>query len=48
MREFRNEFISKAETDDWKTGDITFWIVLAKTLVGVGTKLMNGRETGIV
>ena len=42
------EFIRKTETDDRKTGDITFWIVLGKILVVVRAKLMNVRETDII
>lgn len=48
MWKFRNELISKAETHDRKTGDITFWIVLIKTFIGMGTKFVNRRKTDVI
>ena len=48
MWKFRNELISKAETDDRKTGDITFWIIVVKTFIGIWTKFVNRRKTDVV
>ena len=48
MWKFRNELIGKAETDDRKTGDITFWIIFVKTFIGIGTNFVNRRETDVV
>jgi hypothetical protein len=48
MWKFRNEFIGKTETDDRKTGDITFWIIFVKMFIGMGTRFVNRRKTDVV
>lgn len=35
------EFVCEAETNDWETGDVTFWVILRKFLVDIGTLFMN-------
>jgi hypothetical protein len=42
------EFISKTETDYWKTRDIAFRIVLVETLIGARTFFVDRRKTYVV
>jgi hypothetical protein len=41
VRIFGFELVCEAETNDRETGYITFWVILRKLLVDIGTSFMN-------
>jgi hypothetical protein len=48
MRIISFKFVRQTETDDGKTGDISFWIIFLETFIITSAEFMDVGETCIV